>query len=795
MKFLKFIRKKILIIFIMFFFYTLSIKLNFNNINAIEKNIIKYEKYKGPQIILNKNNIISENFIKRLIIKNDLNSKILSESEINRLLIKMYETNLFNDIKIEYKNSILYINIEENKIISRFEINGDKQLKNNKNLEEMINLKPGKAFNEYEFDSILKKTIEFYKDLGYLNVNIKKSIKYIKNSNLVEVKINIIKGDIPKISKIFFKGNKIISNSRLKEELFFKEYNLLKIFSPKAKFVNGLSKMNSENLEKFYKKNGFLDYKLISEDIIFNPKTNNIDIFFEIYEGQRFIIDEISVDTKFPLNAKINKIIYSLYNDVYNKTKLDLDSKEIKKLLAREKINADVSYEYERKSNGLKNSIKLIYKIKNGHNIFIDKINISGNTRTKDSVIRNQITIHEGDLFNIDAIETSYRRIYNLNFFENIALDYKKSLKEGMFDIFIDLEEKKTGQVEFRASYQTSNTSFIAGVSYHEKNIFGTGNTLGFSAQKGKNFLSLSSSYYKNNIFGTILGAGFSVFYQDSRNDKLLFDTRDYGFSVNTSVPLFEDLYIKLRYTLKSNNIHNISPDASETVKSSKKTTTSSALSYELIYDKRNFIDYPTSGYYLEFLQEINGIGGDKYFLLNDLSFKFYKTLFNLDELKSNKNAIVFQFKNNAGIIKPFNNYTLSINDRFFLSQFRGFEDFSGISPMDINGKTIGGDRYIFGTAQIEAPINFAKDFNAKFHIFVDYGNLFVDKNNVFSNQDIENNNIEILSSNNLRASAGFGIYFETPLAPIHIALGYPIIYDKELDKKKYIYFAMSRDI
>jgi outer membrane protein insertion porin family len=648
------------------------------------------------KIFITGSNKISNTLIKNIISRNfDHKIDYSSDYFLNKMLILLYETKLFKNINIEYKNSALYISLEENKIVRKFNIDGDKDIKDKK-LKDLIDIKPGQVFEENKLEYILAQIIDFYKEIGYFNTRIEKKIIQIKNSNFLDIDIKIIKGKTPKISKISFIGNKHISSEKLKQESFFRERGFLRFLSKKTQFNQSAIKINSDNIEKFYKKQGFLNAKIINQETVFNTKNNEIELIFEIEEGERFFIKNIEIKTDFNLNQNIKKIIDSSNNKVFNKLKIENDAKIIKKYLAREKINADVFFVYEKLSENINNKIindtedvKLIYKIIKAKNTFIDKIYILGNSRTKDSVIRNQITIHEGDFFNADSIETSYRRIYNLGFFENINIDYALSKENPeMIDFFIDVEEKKTGEIHIGLGYSSAN-GILAELNYSENNIFGTGNIFSAGIQKGRQQFSLSGSYYQANIFDTILGGGLSLFYDDYKNEKLYFSNKDYGGGVNTSIPIYDDLYLKLRYLLKFNKIYDIKDIASETVKNQTKKTTSSSLMYQFIYDKRNFSEYPTEGYYASLSQDFTGLGGDKYFVSSDIGLKFYKTLFHFDEVKTNKNAVVFQFKNNFGIINPYNDYILRIEDRFFLSEFRGFKQISGVSPRDRGNSTI----------------------------------------------------------------------------------------------------------
>lgn len=759
-----------------------------NSSNSHIKNNRQQKKqnvYHGPKIVLYGAHKTSVNMIENLI-KNNISGSF-DQRNINKLLLLMYETNLFEDIKIDLLGNILSVEVVENKIIRKFELKGDKDLKD-KQLKDLIEMIPGQVLNNHELNSTIKKIQQFYSDIGYFNVRVEKKIIPV-SAQFVDLEIEIIKGKAPKIAEIIFVGNQNINSDKLIEQGVFRQKSLLKILSKRTNYNKELLKLNQDNLEKFYHYYGYLNFKILSTEVIFDPRSNEIKLIFEVDEGKQFRIKQVETKTDFILPQEVKKIIAQSKEQIFNKTKFESDIKIIKRLLKKNGINADVLFSYENlDENG---NIKLVFEIVKAKNYFVRNISIQGNTRTKDSVIRNQITVHEGDLFSFDSVESSYRRIYNLGFFEQVIPDYKLD-ENGMVDLIFDVQEKKTGEIHFGLSYSSANGAF-GEVSIHENNFMGTGNIVGLGIQKGNNHISLSGSYYQNNIFDTILGGGISAFYDDHREDKLNYSIKSYGGTINTSIPLSPDFSIKLRYLLQFDKIYDVRENASQTVKEQKPKTTSSAIMYQLVYDKRNIIDYPTEGYYLNFSQDFAGLGGDKFYVSSELTTRFYKTLFNWGQIKSSKNSVVLQLKNNFGIVRPYKDYILRINDRFFLTDFRGFRQISGVSPRDDHHKAIGGDKYFFGTAQIEAPINLIQDFDLKGHVFVDYGKLLAKQENLFSSKDIANGKAKILNEEKLRVAVGVGVTMVTPFAPISLAVGVPLRYDQDLDKKKYFYLSMGK--
>jgi outer membrane protein insertion porin family len=771
---------------------------NFNNIDAKSKKIKNIDNYLSKKSFDEKNfhNIqIKISGSKRVtngmienIVKNNFskfkNQKYTKEEFLNHLIKSLYKTNLFQDVKINFQNNIIEISVVENKIVRNLIIKGAKEL-NDEELKKLTQNQENTIFNEYNFNQLLKELNEYYVENGFLNVEIQREIKEI-DENTVDVFVKIKRSKKPKISQIQFIGNKNFSREVLAENIFFKEYSIMRFFNPKVTYKRDLEELNEEALKNFYLNRGFIDLQLTNNEIIFDPLENRTKLVFELDEGNQYKIEKININSFISLSDDIKKNILKNEKETYNQRKLTGISKQIKRELSKKKVYAEIDMENKKTSD---NQVIVTFNIKQIKSNYIEKIIILGNTRTKDSIIRNQILLHEGDILDIGLVQASYRRIYNLGFFETVTLDHKED-DSGKITLIINVVEKKTGDAKFKFGYSTLNGTY-GGIEYAQNNLFGNGNKFNVEIDKSARNFNISSFYYKNNLLESMIGGGIGFFYEDKENEQLDYKDMEYGGRLVTSIPIYEDLNLALKYTLKTNEIYDIGDNASDYTKENHKQKTTSSFFYKLTYDKRNIADYPTEGYLISASQDIAGLGGDKYFVSNEASGQFYKTLFYFNDSQEEKDAVVLQLKANFGYIYDYNNYNLSTDDRYFLTKVRGFEIYSGISPKDARGKPLGGDEYYFGTAQIEFPMKVLQDFNIKGHIFMDYGNLISRK--ALSNLDVDINHEVKFNIDKIRMSIGAGLSMETPFAPIGIDFALPIFYDKT-DVIKHVHFSIGKN-
>ena len=742
------------------------------------------EDFLRAKIILVGNQKTNIEMINR-VAKLYLAPKISSES-VNRFLLALYKTNLFMDIKISFtqKTGILKVTVQENKVVRNFQFKGVKNV-TDPELKKLVANQKMKIFNYYEFEQTAKRLHKFYIDSGFMNVEILKDIQEIDNE-LVDVILTVRKNKKPKIKNISFVGNKNFTRKELIDAIFFREIKPIRLLSKKTSYNKANEYANREFLQKFYHNHGFIDFRLMNTKIDFDFENNKTKIEFEIDEGKQYRVVDVTINSTINLNDKAKSVIYKNKGRIYNQQRVDIAERDVKNILNELKYYSEIVVE-RRKIND--NELILDYKITETKANYIEKIIILGNTRTKDSVIRNQITLHEGDIFDVSEIQTSYRKIYNLGFFENVDLAYQKDAN-GKIILTITVTEKKTGEINIGAGYSSVN-GFFGKVFYQQSNFLGSGDSLDFGVQKGVGNASVNGSYYKHNIFDSLFGGGAGLFYEKSDNDILDYKTKEYGGKLMTSVPLYKDLSVGLRYLLKSSDIYGVKDDASEYIKNSQGKTITSSMFYRINYDKRNVADNPTKGFLLSFSQENAGLGGDKYFVSTELGASFYKKLLYLYDIEEEENAIIGQFKYNFGYLFSYNKYNLRIDDRYFLGDVRGFEMLSGISPRDKEGKAVGGDQYYNGMLQVEFPIKLVKELGLKGHFFLDYGNL-VNKHKFSLNTAVDNDDALKYNLDKIRISAGFGFSFQTPIAPIEIDFAVPLIYDKS-DIINHVYFAIGK--
>jgi outer membrane protein insertion porin family len=751
-----------------------------NQLIVIEKQFDKSNK--KFNLILNGNKISTRATIEG-VIKKYLEYPV-NEVVINRILIALYNTDLYSDVKINFNSSTntFTINIDENRLVDSLTFHGFKLVKD-PNLQKKIETRKDFMLNLYKLEETIKELQEYCINAGYLNAEIKKEIRDLANGK-IDVTVRLTKHKKLQIENIEFIGNTAFNKKTLLDETFFKERSLLKFFSPKTSYNPAIEDQNRELLKNFYYNNGYIDFRFLGTKVDYDYNNRKSYIKFEIEEGNQYRVNNTQIIASTKIPDGIKDAVKNFRSNIYNQKKVDSIKALIKKYLDKNNYYSDITIQQIKVSN---NKIDIVYCVKEVKSNYIDKIVITGNTRTKDYVIRNQLTLHEGDIFDISQIQTSYRRIYNLGFFENVSLDYRKD-NDGKITVVIDVLEKKTGEINFGAGY-SSFSGIFGKIYYRQSNFLGSGDVVDFGVQKSLHNTGIQGSFYKNNIFGSLLGGGFGAFYNADENEYLDYKIREFGARINTVVPLYEDLNLGLQYLIKNSDVYGVKDTASDYINERKGKTTSSVITYKLSLDKRNLINNTTDGYYLLLSQSVAGIGGDKKFVSTELLTYFYKTLFYWNDSYDDRDAIVFAIKNNAGYIAGYGNYSLRIDDRFFITDIRGFETIDGISPRDTKGKAIGGDMYWVGNAQVEVPIRFIKDLELSGHFFVDYGTLK-------SIQDVTINNVSVIDANTnlnkIRLSTGIGFTLNTSIAPLTIDLSMPLIYDSK-DVLNKISFSMSK--
>ena len=405
-------------------------------------------------------------------------------------------------------------------------------------------------------------------------------------------------------------------------------------------------------------------------------------------------------------------------------------------------------------------NIDLTYKILEGPRVYVNRINIEGNVRTLDEVIRREFRVNEGDPFDAAKIRRSQQRIQNLDYFSKVDVK-KRRVPDApdKVDIDVNVEEKSTGELTLGAGFSTADGP-IFDSSVTERNLLGTGQYLRLGLTLAGQRQEGTFSYTEPYLFDREIAAGFDLFRRTrDRQSESSFDSETSGVTLRATYALSEHLSHHVRYSLRSDDITNIDPLASRFIKDQEGQTTTSLFGHSLIYDDRDSAVSPTEGFYVRYNQDIAGLGGDAKHMLNEIRSIYYMPVYESD--------VVLSLAGKGGYIFGLGKDGVLINNRFFVGSddIRGFRS-DGIGPRDRNTKdALGGNIYYAGTAELTFPLGLPEELGVSGAVFTDVASLWT----------VDDSGTDIEDDSTPRMSVGAGIAWNSPFGPIRIDVAAPL--------------------
>ena len=529
-------------------------------------------------------------------------------------------------------------------------------------------------------------------------------------------------------------------------------------------------------LRKFYLNHGYAQVKILSAEAELLPNYEGFIITFHIEEGKRFKFGQVTIENKIKnlSSHALEEVLSITPGNWYGVGKVE---KDIQKMtvkagaLGQEFIRITPEPEVHKEEG----TIDIKFVIDQGKRIFINDINILGNVRTIDSVIRREMDISEYDAFNASRIRTSERRIDNLGFFKRVDIKQQESSKKDFVNLDITVEEQPTGDINFGGGFSTTDGA-LAMFSINERNLFGRAYELGATVNYGKRNQVFDVDFINPALFGRHLTGIVGGFYNASnRQDVSSYKVRNYGLRIGGSYPLSKNLIQGWNYTIARHSILGIDKKAFALIREDEGQFFSSTISHTLTYDRRDNRFAPTEGYILSMNNTFAGLGGDISYLKNTLTAAYYRTLFE---------NVILGIDATAGMLQRVGKKRVRITDKFLLggNDLRGFE-YSGVGPRGIGGDkdALGGNRSFTASAEVSFPLGLPKDLAVSGHVFVDAGTLW--DTNLQSKIDAYNKKhskkISAYNRKGLRASAGVGITWSSPMGKISIDYARPFLKQK----------------
>ncbi len=726
-----------------FFLVNIISILFFNLLNA--KNLTK--------IIVEGNERISTGTIKVFA---DIKLGIdIDDNDLNNILKKLYETNFFEDVKVNLSDNTLIINVIELPIVQTINLNGIKKESLEEGIYKILKLKNKSPYREHLVKNDIALIKETLKTVGYYFVTVKVNIVNNTN-NTIDLDYNIDLGEKAKIKKITFSGNKIFKNRELRNIIISEEDKFWKFLSNKKYLNKNSVKFDKKLLNNFYKNNGYFK-AVVSNSSAALTDNKNFILNFNIDAGNKYKFNELNLilprDFDEENFSDIIETLMSLKGKIYSISKIEKILKQV------DKITLSKQYEFikvEVSENTIDdNKINLDLIVSESKKFYVEKINIIGNSITEETVIRNKFVIDEGDAYNEILHNKSINNIKAQGIFGRVESKVYKGSTDQMKIITIDVDEKATGEISAGAGYGTSGGTI--GFTIRENNYLGKGIRLNTSLNIAADSVQGSLKYVEPNYKNSSRDLNTSI--QSTAIDKLKvsgFKTSKTGASIGTSFERYEDFYFSPTISVLYESLETNS-DASASLTKQKGNYFDTDFKYGVSYDMRDQKFQPKSGYLTYFSQTLPIISKD-YSIEN---------LFTLDKYVAISEDVVTKFSFLANTINSANkDVRISKRLRIPSNRLRGFES-GKVGPKD-SGEFIGGNYVSTLNISTNIPQLLPNTESLAFNLFFDVANVW--------SVDYDS---KIDQSNTIRSSTGIAIDVYTPIGPLAISFAQPITKSK----------------
>jgi outer membrane protein insertion porin family len=701
------------------------------------------------------------------------------EQAADRALKVLFATGLFSDVKINWDGTTLTVHVVENPIINQVAFEGNNKV-TTKDLQKEVQLNPRMVFTRAKVQSDVQRIIELYRRNGKFAASVDPQIIQ-RPQNRVDLIYSINEGPTTGVARIIFAGNKVFDDDTLRGQIATEQSSWWRILASNDNYDPDRLLFDKEQLRRFYVSHGYADFRVVSAVAELTPDHSAFYITFTVDEGPKYKFGKVEIESKvkeLPAQS-LRPLVKISEGDLYDQEMVSKAKDALVNAVGtRGYATADVNVRLRRNLEA--RTIDIVMQIQQGPRVYVDKINIVGNTRTLDKVIRRELRFVEGDAFNRDLVDRSRTRIRALGFFKDVAIKNSPGSRPDKTDITVEVTEQSTGELAVGAGY-SSTSSFVGEFSYTERNLFGRGQYMRASIAVSTLSKQFQFSFTEPWFLDRPLAAGFDLYKWVTNYNQADYQGDVTAAGLRFGFPTSEYGSIGLRYTYRINKVSPYSSAPLE-VQLAAGTTKTSELGYSFIYNTADDNIKPTTGIVFTFGQDFAGFGGSLKFLKTEGSFAAWQKLWG--------DSLVGSINLSSGYIQGYGGTIIPIQERYFKGgdSFRGFK-LAGIGPRDLDvtgdAGAVGGDFYAIGNAEVRLPDFVPADYGMNFKLFSDFGTLgHLDTpiRSCTSSSCIRDNLA-------LRVSAGISIGWKSPFGPVQIDLGVPIL-KAPYDKTEFIHFS-----
>jgi outer membrane protein insertion porin family len=715
---------------------------------------------------------------------------------VNDLLIDqsvktLYRTELFSDVQIVMNGNEMVISVVEAPIINQVVFEGNSALSKDK-LRDEVTIRPRGVFTKAKVQADVQRIIELYRRSGRISATVTPKIVELPQKR-VDLIFEIDEGVKTGVENVDFVGNKAFSDNELAGVVVTKKSLWWKFFSSNDNYDPDRMDYDREQLKKFYTNRGYYDFRVVSAVAELTPDRKDFVITYTLDEGQKYNFGRVVVKTE---NEKLNgenlqRMLPIQPGQLYES---DLIEKSVDALTyaAGQAGFAFVDVRPRDEGNPETKTVDVTFNVREGARVYIDKIDIVGNARTLDRVVRREMLVSEGDAYNKALIERSKMFVNALGFFKDVDIKETPGSAPDRTNIQVQVTEQPTGELSFGAGF-SSYEKFILDVGITERNFRGRGQNVRARVSLGSIQKNIDLSFTEPRFMGRDVSAGVDLFSSSYNYSGVSYSSKTTGAGLRLGYSLNGYSILRLRYNLRSDELRYSGSSECDALQYSCGNGVTSSVGYTLSFDRRNDYVLATRGWQAILRQDFAGLGGDTRYVRSELEGHWYHGF---------RKDMVLHLQGIAGNITPVGGDAVRINDRFFKggTTFRGFEN-AGIGPRDSNTTyALGGETYAIGTVEMGIPNGLPEQYGLKTALFVDFGTLggiddrlkYCSAAQAAVGSCAAGSRLSYIKDEmSLRASAGVTIRWKSPMGPIQFDIS-QILSREDYDKTETFRFSQS---
>jgi outer membrane protein insertion porin family len=687
---------------------------------------------------------------------------------LDRSLKTLYATGLFQDVRLNRDGDTLVVRLVENPLVNRVAFEGNHKLTDDQLRPEM-QLKPRAVFTPALAEADRQHILDLYARRGYYNARVDPQVIRL-GENRVDVVYQINDGSVTLISKIVFVGNHEFSEDRLSEVINSREERWWRFLSTSDEYAPERLNFDKELLRRFYLKNGYIDFEVKDAKSELAPDRSGFFLTFTISEGDRYRVGKVTINSQLR-NLNGDALRGNLQIDPGDWYDGDAVQRSVDaiELDVHNRGYAFVEVKPQIVRDNAKHTVDLIFDVGEGPRVYVERIDIVGNTRTKDKVIRREFRLSEGDAFSAEAVRRSRQRLQDLNYFNNVQINTAPGSTPDKAVLTATVEEKATGELTVGGGYST-DAGALLDVGLSERNLVGTGVSAGINGVLAQKRSSVTASITDPYFLDRNLVAGADVFLiQTNYLGTEPYDERRIGFDVRAGYDFNEYLRQVWTYSLVGRTVFNVATNASFFILQEEGYTLLSQVSQAITYDHRDSKVDPHTGYLVSLGNDVAGLGGNAQFVRTNVNGQYFVPF---DRFTGNSD---WGLSLTAGFGYLWNEgQQEQIIDRFYLGgdNLRGFQ-IGGAGPHDaVTGDPVGGRMIWTQSTELHYPLPISADIGLSGRAFVDVGGLTeASFQNASSCREATGAPCVIADSPTPRVGVGVGLSWHTQFGLLNVDL------------------------